>query len=389
MTTATDTILSETISDTIFDCIVVGSGPAGGSAAYHLAKRGRSVLVLDRDVLPRYKVCSGGVSPAVGDWFDFDFSPVISKKVDQIRYTWKVGDPVDATLATAEPMWMVNRSEFDHYVVQQAQALGAKLQDGTTVQGIEFKGDVWQVKTDRGVLSAKYLVAADGAKGPMAQWLGFQPREIRMGAVLEVPSGAVKENAQFDFGIIKNGFIWSLPKAEGYSIGTGTFRGKEGEDLKAALSEYVSLKGLDVSGATFQTAPMSLWDGDSQLHGRNALLVGESAGLSDPFTAEGIRPAMFSGVKAAAAIDGALAGDANALANYTTVIQAEWGQDMAWAQKLANIFYRVPGIGYKVGVKRPSATERLCKIMCGELKYADVANRALKRLGGGLIPGLG
>jgi hypothetical protein len=60
-----------------------------------------------------------------------------------------------------------------------------------------------------------------------------------------------------------------------------------------------------------------------------------------------------------------------------------------WAQKLANIFYRVPGIGYKVGVKRPSATDRLCKIMCGELKYADVANRALKRLSGGLIPGLG
>ncbi len=387
-TPMTDTLI-ETLAETRFDCIVVGSGPAGGAAAYHLAKRGRSVLVLDREVLPRYKVCSGGVSPAVGAWFDFDFSPVISKKVDQIRYTWKVGDPVDAKLATAEPMWMVNRSEFDHYVIQQAQALGAKLQDGTTVQGLEFKGDVWQVKTDRGVFSAQYLVAADGAKGPMAQWLGFKPREIRMGAVLEVPNNAVSPNAQFDFGIIKNGFIWSLPKAEGYSIGTGTFRGKDTEDLKAALSEYVSLKGLDISGAKFQTCPMSLWDGDSQLHGRNALLVGESAGLSDPFTAEGIRPAMFSGVKAAESIDAALSGDANALPNYTSLIQTQWGEDMAWAQKLANIFYRVPGIGYKVGVKRPAATERLCKIMCGELRYADVASRALKRLGGGLIPGLG
>lgn len=374
----------------IFDCIVVGSGPAGGAAAYHLAKLGRSVLVLDREVLPRYKVCSGGVSPAVGAWFDFDFSPVISKKIDQIRYTWKVGDPVDAKLATAEPMWMVNRSQFDHYVIKQAQALGAQLQEGTTVLGIEFKGDLWQVKTDRGVLSARYLVAADGAKGPMAQWLGFKPKEVRMGAVLEVPShGAVSEKAQFDFGLIKNGFIWSLPKADGYSIGTGTFRGKDTEDLKSALSEYTSLTGLDISGATFKTAPMSLWDGNTPLHGRNAVLTGESAGLSDPFTAEGIRPAMFSGVKAAAAIDRALSGDTQALANYTVVIQAEWGEDMAWAQKLANIFYRVPGIGYKVGVKRPSATDRLCKIMCGELRYADVASRALKRLGGGLIPGLG
>ncbi|WP_309738207.1 FAD-dependent oxidoreductase, partial [Chamaesiphon sp. OTE_20_metabat_361] len=47
----------------MFDCIIVGAGPAGGSAAYHLAKQGRSVLVLEKDALPRYKPCGGGVSP--------------------------------------------------------------------------------------------------------------------------------------------------------------------------------------------------------------------------------------------------------------------------------------------------------------------------------------
>ena len=373
----------------MLDCIVVGSGPAGGSAAYHLAKLGRSVLVIDRATLPRYKVCSGGVSPAVGAWFDFDFSPVISKTVKQIRYTWKVGDPVDATLNTTEPMWMVNRSDFDHYIIQQAQALGAQVQTGTTVTSIEFKGDFWTVNTDRGTFQAKYLVAADGAKGPMAQWLGFGDRNVRMGMVMEVPSQDIAPTAQFDFGIIKNGFIWSLPKANGYSIGTGTFRGKDNEDLKAALLQYAKLKGLSTNQATFHSHPMCLWTADQQLHARNALLTGEAAGLSDPFTAEGIRPALFSGMKAALAIDETLSGNRAALANYTQVIQAEWGQDMVWAQKLANIFYRVPGIGYKVGVKRQSATDRLCKIMCGELKYADVATRALKKLSGGLIPGLG
>lgn len=44
----------------LYDCVIVGAGPAGGSAAYHLAKRGRSVLVLEKDPLPRYKPCGGG-----------------------------------------------------------------------------------------------------------------------------------------------------------------------------------------------------------------------------------------------------------------------------------------------------------------------------------------
>ena len=62
---------------------------------------------------------------------------------------------------------------------------------------------------------------------------------------------------------------------------------------------------------------------------------------------------------------------------------------MAWAQKLSGVFYRVPGIGYRVGVKHPSATELMGKIMCGELGYSEVAKRALKRLSGSLIPGMG
>jgi flavin-dependent dehydrogenase len=87
----------------MFDCIIVGSGPAGGTAAYHLAKKGRSVLILEKESLPRYKPCGGGVSPVVAKWFDFDFSPAISLKVSTIRYTWNTGDPVEAELNTPEP----------------------------------------------------------------------------------------------------------------------------------------------------------------------------------------------------------------------------------------------------------------------------------------------
>jgi geranylgeranyl reductase family protein len=372
----------------MYDCIIIGAGPAGGTAAYHLAKRGRSVLVLEKESLPRYKPCGGGVSPAITQWFDFDFSPAISVKVDSLRFTWKLEDPVEAKIGIKEPVWMVRRHVFDHFLVQQAQKQGAELKDYTEVTGIEFQGDYWQVNTANGSVTGRYLIAADGAKGPMAKWLGFKDRKRRLAGALEaeVPAEVINNNmAYFEFGLLKNGYIWNFPKADGYSIGVGTFIGGEPQDFKKILDDYAKSFNLDVKTTKQYGHPICLWNGNQKLHTQNAVLAGEAACVVDPFTAEGIRPSIFSGVLAAQFIHDALSGDINALENYTQAINEQWGTDMAWAQKLAGTFYRFPSIGYKVGVKRPSGAQIMGKILCGELRYGDVVGRALKRL----IPGFG
>jgi geranylgeranyl reductase family protein len=373
----------------MYDSIIVGAGPAGSTAAYHLAKQGRSVLIIDKESLPRYKPCGGGVSPAIAQWFDFDFSPAISVKVDSIRSTWKLGDIVEAQLVgIKEPIWMVRREIFDHFLVQQAQKQGAELQANTEATGIEFKSNSWQVNTANGSFTGRYLIAADGAKGSMAKWLGFKDRKRRLAGALEAEVSTQVKNlntAHFEFGLIKNGYVWNFPKADGYSIGVGTFIGGQPQDFKKILDEYAQSFNVNVKSSKQYGHPLCIWDGNQKLHTENAVLAGEAACVVDPFTAEGIRPAIFSGLLAAGAINQALAGDSDALQNYSNAINEQWGSEMAWAQKLAGAFYRFPGIGYKVGVKHPSGMQIMGKVLCGELRYSDVVNRAIKRL----IPGFG
>ncbi len=373
----------------LYDCIIVGAGPAGASAAYHLSKQGHTVLLLEKASLPRYKPCGGGVSPEIAQWFDFSFEPVISQKVTRARYTWKLGEVIEADLGT--DIWMVRRNEFDHYIVQQAQQKGAVLRDETKATGIEFVSDRWQVSTSENeTFEGKYLIAADGGRGPVAKWLGFAERKTSTAGAIEIePKMAVEDGhiVHFEFGLLKNGYVWNFPKRDGYSIGSGAFctNQRKGRDLVEPMVDYAAAFGVDGAAEQKHGHPVCLWDGDQRLHAQNALLVGEAACVVDPFTAEGIRPSIFTGVKAAEAIDRSLNGNAKALANYTHVVATELGSEMRLAARLAKAFYTAPHLSYKAILNQPSATRAMGKIFTGELKYADMVQKALKRLSGGLL----
>ena len=376
----------------MFDCIIVGAGPAGASAAYHLAKKGHSVLVIDKAAFPRYKPCGGGVSPAIAQLFDFDFTSVISSTVSKVKYTWKMDDPLEVELKNVTPMWMVRRDEFDNFLIQKATAQGVELKDNLEVTGVSLQGDTWQVSTSTGTFEAKYLIAADGGDSKVAGWLGLEPQQKVAAASLEVPAEVSDRRATmayFDFGSLKNGFMWNFPKADGFSFSGAFVRDKKGKpaELKKQLTKYAEQFQLDLSNSTYIEHPLNLWNEDRPLHSDRALIVGEAAGIVDPLIGEGIRPAVFTGVQAANAISSAIAGDANALAQYTEAIKQKWGSDLAKAKFLAGLFFKAPKIAYKLGVKRPGAGKLMGKILCGELSYSEIVEKATKKLK--FIPGLG
>jgi len=368
----------------LYDCIIVGAGPAGASAAYHLAKQGHAVLIIEKETLPRYKPCGGGVAPIIQEWFDFDFSPAISLKVTGSRYTWQQGDALEVSLDQTQPLWMVRREVFDQFLVQQSQKQGADLKENTLVTGIEPQREKILVQTRHGSpFQGRYLIAADGGRGPLATWLGFKKRKRVLAGALETEVPITNQRDQrihFEFGMVKPGYLWNFPKADGYSLGVGAFSKRGSQNLRQILADYAGLFEVDLGEAQHWGHPISLWNGDQTLHTDRALLAGEAACVVDPFTAEGIRPAIFSGIKAAEAIAGALQGESDALANYSRAIAQEWGKEMIWARRLADTFYRFPALGYRIGVKRASATRTLVKIATGELKYSQVAQRGLQRL---------
>ncbi|PSN17441.1 dehydrogenase [filamentous cyanobacterium CCP5] len=372
----------------MYDCLVVGAGPAGATAAYHLAKQGHSVLILEKERLPRYKPCGGGVSPQIARWFDYDFAPVISQTVTQVRMTYNLEDEVIADLA--EPIWMVRRNEFDHYMVQQAQAKGAELWEGTKVTGLALESAGWRLSTTADSVTGRYLIAADGARGPMAKWLGFKSRKATVAGAIETePRLQVQDGHRFhfEFGLLKQGYIWNFPKADGYSLGSGIVRStrRKSRDLVQPLADFSEQFGVDIDTETQHGHPILLWNGDQCLHTSRALLAGEAACVVDPFTAEGIRPSIFSGLKAAEAIHRALAGEDQALADYTRTLITEWGSEMRWAARLAQAFYAAPNIGFQVGVKNPGGARTMGKIFSGELRYSEVVTRGLRRLSQGAI----
>jgi flavin-dependent dehydrogenase len=167
---------------------------------------------------------------------------------------------------------------------------------------------------------------------------------------------------------------------DGVNVGVGTFIGRNDADSDAVLSKLLPDLGFAADAGLRQQAQLRVWNGHQPLHGDGVVAVGDAASLCDPFLAEGLRPALMSGCEAAASLDRWLRGEQRDLTLYSQTMRQRWGDSMAWGRRIAQVFYRFPKVGYQLGIKRPTAPQRIAQILSGDMGYGDIAQRVIKRL---------
>jgi geranylgeranyl reductase family protein len=356
--------------DAVYDAIVVGAGPAGATAAYWLGEAGKRVLVLDKERLPRYKACGGGMSRSVLEHFPFDLSPVVEREIDQVCFRFRDGRQVTAGLPGQRPIVMVMRDRFDYLILQHARA---DVRDGEQVVSLQQDETGVEVVTRSGeTFRARTLIGADGANSRVARLAGLRRgKQMGMAIEVEVPSddGLLEEYANtalFIFGTPPFGYLWIFPKTEHLSVGIGAFEG-QGSDVKDVLREEMAKLGIEVDGAQQHGHPLPIYLQHELLHQERVLLAGDAAGLMDPLMGEGVRHAVDSGWMAAQAI---LTDD---LPGYTRRIHREIGADFLWGLRWARAFYEHPWGCFELGVRNPRFVKEFVRLLAGQTTYRRMA----------------
>ena len=295
------------------DALIVGGGPAGSSCAWQLRRQGLNVVVMDKAAFPRDKVCAGWITPEVVAALQLDISAYADEHVFQPITAFRTGliDGRDMETRYADTVsFGIRRREFDDYLLRRS---GARLRLGRALTSMERRGGQWIVDD---TLATPLIIGAGGHFCPVARYLGAKvgaaesavtAKEIEFEMTpRQIDDCKVRpDTPELYFSRDFKGYGWCFRKGRHLNVGLGR-EGNQG--LTGQLDHFFDF--LKQRGRIPRDTPDRFHGHAYLLYGRTerkllddgVLLVGDAAGLAYPQSGEGIRPAVESGLMAAATI---------------------------------------------------------------------------------------
>ncbi len=406
------------------DVIVVGAGPGGSATAYHLARHGASVLLLEKSEFPREKVCGDGLTPR-------SVKQVVAMGIDPGAPGWTrnrglrvIGGGLTLELDWPQlsvfPDYGLTRSrlDFDQLLADAAQGAGADLRTGTNVTGpvLDDVGRVVGVEALVGgdreprTFRAPVVVAADGVSGRFPLALGLTKRTDRpIGVAVRRYYRSPRHQDDYleswlelrgkDSSELLPGYGWIFGMGDGrVNVGLGVLnssvdfgRSNYRQMLLNWMGGTPAEWGLVEENADGPVAGAALPMGFNRVphYTRGVMLVGDSGGMVNPFNGEGIAYAMESGALAAEVAVQAIA-ERNAarrervLQGYPTELKARYGG----YYRLGGWFVKLIGrpeimrFATKHGLPRPTLMRFVLKLMANltEPRGGDAMDRLINAM---------
>ena len=405
------------------DLVVVGAGPGGSATAYHAARTGLSVLLLDRQKFPRDKPCGDGLMPhaaqeislmGLGDWLD---EPHHGKFSGFSIYTQTafLRQKVPPTLHGPHG-YVAPRRETDSRLLMRAREAGADFRGGVRATRLlrTPAGNVTGVEaTSNGetlFYEAPVVVAADGVGGFAGEGMKARQNAVARRQYFENVSGPNKEDLHVfitkDMNEHGAGYGWVFYFGDGRAnvgagVSTKTLE-RTGRNLKDFFDRFLEepeltywLKDAEPEGpARSWSLKMGMWG--AKRHAQGLMTVGDAASMIHPISGEGVGYAIECGRLAAAwAHEARAKGDYSAatLSGYERQLRRKRAREHLSGYALTNL---VPNLGmieplFKACEKDPDARRTLVEGFTGDapvyrlLKHPDTLGRALRRIVSQLI----
>ena len=382
------------------DVLVVGAGPGGSATAYHLARHGVDVTIVERSAFPREKVCGDGLTPrgvAALLKMGVDPSEPGFERVKGLRVHSR-----DALIELPFPQLRTfpdyglvrTRHDFDALLVQRAQKAGARLMErteaiapiisdgwvrGATIRAVEDKD------AEPTEVRARFVIASDGAASRFAKPAGIVRDESR-------PLGiAARRYYRTDYhpgpwleswldlwegDLLLPGYGWLFPVAGGtINLGAGllnTFKNFKDVSAQRLFNAFASMLppsfGIseDTAEGRLLSGPLPMSFNRSPQAVPGMLLVGDAAGAVNPFNGEGIAYAMETGEMAADLVHEALVRHRPGLTMmYPTALRERYGRYFSIGRGFARAVGKptIMGLATRFMLPRPLVMSFALRVM--------------------------